>query len=343
MNNRFLRANQSAFTLIELLVVIAIIAILAAILFPVFAQAKEAAKRTKTLSESKQVGTGVQLYMSDYGDTFPIMHPVDPTTGAYLHSSNGISSYRLASVPAGWGVNAAFQQADSVAWNNSIYPYTKNNDIQGGSGLNVYTSGFNYASAPSNLPITAIAANGLLNTYSATAVAAPSQLPLLMFTNGKEAYRGYAYTPVYLRCTGTPNPAPPCIFNPTGHAYGGASPRSREDTYEYTFNPGNDTIQAFNGGNIIVRVDSSARFQPMGRNSQPQATATPTRAYNEPGFVYTTGLNTDRGGTTPAGYVWQPMRCVSSVGAPHYQSMFRPDSEFRYQFGTTGNNALCNP
>ncbi len=337
-------SRTKGFTLIELLVVIAIIAILAAILFPVFAQAKEAAKRTKTLTESKQIGSAMQVYLSDYDDTFPIMHPVDPATRIYLHSANPVSSYRLAAVPAGWGVNAAFAQADSVAWNNSIYPYTKNNDIQGGSGLNIYTSGFSYASAPANLPVTAIATNGLLNTFSATGVAQPSRLPLLMFTNGKEAYRGYAYVPVYLRCTTPPTtPAPPCIFNATGHAYGGATPRSREDTYEYTFNPSNDTIQAFNGGNIVVRVDSSAKFVPMGRNSQPEASATPTRAYDEPGYVYTTGMNSDRGASTPAGYVWQPMRCQSAPGAPYYQSMFRPDSEFRYQFGTTGGGALCNP
>ncbi|MFM9872732.1 MAG: prepilin-type N-terminal cleavage/methylation domain-containing protein [Fimbriimonadaceae bacterium] len=59
---------KKAFTLIELLVVIAIIAILAAILFPVFAQAKEAAKKTTCLSNNKQMATAVQIYASDYDD-----------------------------------------------------------------------------------------------------------------------------------------------------------------------------------------------------------------------------------------------------------------------------------
>lgn len=61
-------SSNRAFTLIELLVVIAIIAILAAILFPVFAQAKAAAKRTATLSNTKQMALAVTMYASDYDD-----------------------------------------------------------------------------------------------------------------------------------------------------------------------------------------------------------------------------------------------------------------------------------
>ncbi len=78
---------KKAFTLIELLVVIAIIAILAAILFPVFAQAKEAAKATACLSNGRNIGTSILLYANDHDDiviparlaltTAPIQEQVD--------------------------------------------------------------------------------------------------------------------------------------------------------------------------------------------------------------------------------------------------------------------------
>lgn len=86
--------RTSAFTLIELLVVIAIIAILAAILFPVFAQAKEAAKKISCVSNLKQNSTAVAMYTTDYDGAFPqsaysldqISGIVVPGTGARVYS-----------------------------------------------------------------------------------------------------------------------------------------------------------------------------------------------------------------------------------------------------------------
>jgi prepilin-type N-terminal cleavage/methylation domain-containing protein/prepilin-type processing-associated H-X9-DG protein len=96
---------RRAFTLIELLVVIAIIAILAAILFPVFAQAKLAAKGTASLSNAKQLSLGMIMYGGDADDTFvPVGYP-DPTA------------------PIGWA-------PDYIrTWAQSILPYMKNADI----------------------------------------------------------------------------------------------------------------------------------------------------------------------------------------------------------------------
>lgn len=85
---------KKAFTLIELLVVIAIIAILAAILFPVFAQAKAAAKKTADLSNMKQIGTGLAIYMGDYDDVYPPAASLDPnntTNTAPVWSSKAVT------------------------------------------------------------------------------------------------------------------------------------------------------------------------------------------------------------------------------------------------------------
>ncbi len=63
--------SRRAFTLIELLVVIAIIAILAAILFPVFARARETARQTSCLSNTKQIGLAIEMYKQDYDGFYP--------------------------------------------------------------------------------------------------------------------------------------------------------------------------------------------------------------------------------------------------------------------------------
>lgn len=103
--------RQSAFTLIELLVVIAIIAILAAILFPVFAQARESARKTVCLSNIKQLGLGVMMYVQDYDETFPCNSYDTPPLGI-TDTDSGNPNYR-----AYW------------RWMWEILPYLKNKQI----------------------------------------------------------------------------------------------------------------------------------------------------------------------------------------------------------------------
>jgi len=91
--------KRRGFTLIELLVVIAIIAILAAILFPVFAQAREKARQTACISNTKQIGTAVILYVQDYDEVFPfsdnfaILIPGSPVQGNYQYWGDAIAPY----------------------------------------------------------------------------------------------------------------------------------------------------------------------------------------------------------------------------------------------------------
>ena len=83
------RVNQG-FTLIELLVVIAIIAILAAILFPVFAKAREKARQSVCQSNLKQIGLGLLMYAQDYDETLP---PTQDVPQGWWNYKNLIISY----------------------------------------------------------------------------------------------------------------------------------------------------------------------------------------------------------------------------------------------------------
>jgi len=105
--------QRKAFTLIELLVVIAIIAILAAILFPVFAQAKLAAKKTAALSGVKQLGLAIIMYEGDYDSQFPLAFEGTNTwTG---HSWTGVDLWEQRAQPYTKSIGVFEASADSFA------------------------------------------------------------------------------------------------------------------------------------------------------------------------------------------------------------------------------------
>ena len=92
--------NKKGFTLIELLVVIAIIAILAAILFPVFAQAREKARGISCESNMKQLGLAVAQYVGDYDEAYPPAADASNGGNCYQDAATGI--YGSTCEPNGW-------------------------------------------------------------------------------------------------------------------------------------------------------------------------------------------------------------------------------------------------
>ena len=136
--------RNKAFTLIELLVVIAIIAILAAILFPVFAQAKEAAKATQVLSNQKQIAIAQTLYITDSDDTLP----------AYFVKSADFS-------------DGTFQRTDIISWPMLFDPYIKN-------GKPIWPSTVAAGADPGYVPPTGVQFNP---TWSEAKWAAAANLP----------------------------------------------------------------------------------------------------------------------------------------------------------------------
>ncbi len=161
------RCHSSGFTLIELLVVIAIIAILAAILFPVFAQAREKARAITCVSNGKQISLGWLMYAQDYDEVIP---PI-----SVLADANGDKTY----------------------WTELIYPYLKNGGnkhlpgiqqtavgVGGETGASVYICP-DYLVEP---PGSDSAGNPLPSIYDPT-----SQYPILSFgVNGNATFASWA-------------------------------------------------------------------------------------------------------------------------------------------------------
>lgn len=170
--------RQKGFTLIELLVVIAIIAVLAAILFPVFAQARERARMAGCLSNMRQASLAVQMYAQDYDETL---------------------------VPA---ANYAVPTPSRPIWSQMVEPYVKNTAVfQCPSATNsAYPAnwdGRGYASIgiTSQLSYDPAAAEGFSSVVGIASLDEPARIPLFADTLNAPAggplgkYRGYTFDP----------------------------------------------------------------------------------------------------------------------------------------------------
>ncbi|MCC6731122.1 MAG: DUF1559 domain-containing protein [Chthonomonadales bacterium] len=207
-----MRRSRMGFTLIELLVVIAIIAILAAILFPVFAQAREKARGTSCLSNTKQIGTATQMYAQDYDETLPLsLYMADWGTGTVATCYDGLFPYMK---------SAAILQCPSAprVIDFAAYMAAFGFQLQGN---------FRYGSYPPNVVVIADGDPGLVNDRPAQTLGGipyPASQPV--FADGYIGGGGTFYTPVegrhtdgtnvsyldghskYFRLSRNPNPDP---------------------------------------------------------------------------------------------------------------------------------------
>jgi prepilin-type N-terminal cleavage/methylation domain-containing protein len=134
--------TQRGFTLIELLVVIAIIAILAAILFPVFAQAREKARATSCMNNMKQLGLGFKMYMDNYDDTYPLSGCVGvKNSWVWVPASNSIdvtqgSIYPFIKTPnAYYCPSDADETGQTSAHSKTFLSYSMNQNFMNANGV----------------------------------------------------------------------------------------------------------------------------------------------------------------------------------------------------------------
>lgn len=314
--------RNRAFTLIELLVVIAIIAILAAILFPVFAQAKDAAKKASSISNIKQNATATIIYTTDADDNFPSAYSVDDGSPAgYGLAGQALSVGGV--IPAGyWWVTTLPAGADDPSYanidgqgaHNSTQPYRKNWDMLQMTGftvVDVYGGSVPYVRTPAPASMTM---NGLLSIYSATAVAAPSRTPLYWPGSGKQNFKGGTFPSPALFCGNTAANPQPCRFNANGAPQAGSAlPSTNRGDAVANFTAG---FNLYSGGMMYAYTDTSAKF-----------------IRNSAGFTPTTPGSFNTNGTFSAA-----LRCQSNATAPFYLSFFRPDLD---NVVNMTNNGLC--
>ena len=307
---------KRAFTLIELLVVIAIIAILAAILFPVFAQAKEAAKKTQTLSNAKQMGTSANIYLSDYDDVMPLSMWYNGAANAWWNASYN-------AVPNGWTTSGSRnveprKSGEGIFVLNALQPYMKNYGILQGAGLPIVGTDAP-AVAGFQAPPIHLTYNGMLHAYSGTAISRVSNTPLFSGTHFKSNRRGMSLSNPQLDCAGTT-----CKFNPAGPP-SDAQYCDPGGAYGYCWfdvtGGSGPQVWTYGRGMVYVMSDSSAKVIQMNAPIWP---------------LYAENINSSAWSafSDDKGTAYWMTDCVSPGGAHgsgvYYPGFYRPDNDGSY-------------
>ena len=266
--------NKGGFTLIELLVVIAIIAILAAILFPVFAQAREKARQTSCLSNLRQLGTGYMMYTQDYDETFPLVCQSPTRTNNVYFSPLGLVQGRT---DEPWISRYSTQGA------NAIYPYTKNFQIwacpsgaltEQFPGPPPFSTNFVPGVTPTHITYNY---NSLLGTSSQAVINSPADVPLV-WEGGKVQFNGSNINNPSV-APGTPAQYWPFPLGscPSGNTYRGAF---------YDATGGTNRPEVHNGGENWNYSDGHAKFRRIGGTVKNTDYRKDPYTYNPDGTIY---------------------------------------------------------
>ncbi|RYF38901.1 MAG: hypothetical protein EOO38_24115 [Cytophagaceae bacterium] len=297
---------------------IAIIAILAAILFPVFAQAKEAAKKTASISNAKQTGVAMMVYMTDSDDLMPLAYP--------CQSEGLVRSYLAGNIQPAYVPDDLFGPIDyqmNTHWINSTQPYRKNYAITTINGAPVFGTVSGNTKAPE---LTSLSMNGLLSTLPSSGVQSPSVVPMIWPGQGRLNLNGRTSTNPMLDC-GAPSRDPTslrlgmeCRFNPGGPPNPANTTTSVAALYRTNYEGiGVPQYTVHGNGTVIVRTDTSAKFIKIGSGTP---TAFNNNPYGDPWAAYTTATS---GVPTGNYYGCTTQEGARSVTNPSYPCFFRPD------------------
>lgn len=213
------------FTLIELLAVTTILSILAAILFPVFSQAKVAARKAGDVGNFKNIALATLQYVDDFDGLFPSAYgrhctaprtwvvdgrmavPYNWDAGDFAHLSDCVNNGVDATGHV-WSILSAMESAPNI-----LFPYIKTWVIFDMPGSPTQAGFHDAESGDGNPALVSYTMNGLLSSYTQSAVADPTGTAIWWPGFGQVARIGDTYAVPFLIC---PDPNQPCTFNPNG-------------------------------------------------------------------------------------------------------------------------------